>query len=759
MAGLEQPLAPPFVLPGGQVCASKKGIGYNGRVNDSTAPKSRLGNLKLLLVDLLPALLIFSLLTGYQLRLPGLYADEALDVVPAMQLLKGLPLDFGGVRGAYFPLGSLKLPVMNSDYQGVVGTYGVLPFLLGGFDVVNIRLFTICTGLLALVLAYALTRTLLGRPAAVITVLLFAVSPSWVFWSRIGIYVIAQVVPISLAILLCLLRWWRGGRDRWLYAGAFLVGIGFSTKFLFLWLPVALLVSYLVFSAPHIRQFGWARGLRLSPRLPPAVEEQSRWGWRRLLIGGLAFVVGAFPFIWYNLTTRGTYLVLRSNLDKTSYGVNNSDVLGNLYTVVGDYRVLLDGSYFWFQAYGGQPYHNHLWPWAYLVALAGLLLGCIVAPLPATGDGAAVARQQGSTLQAVIFKPPFILWLIALVSFFVWQAAGAGGRLWAILFFASFGGLLLWLAVGRARTWYQRSLVFLTMLAGLIVVQSAVTVSGLWPTHLVIVLPIPMITVAVGIVVLAQVLARSPRLIFLHASGRQTARPAQSGTMVGGQRWLGIGVAVALVAALLATDLAVDASYHADLQKVGGYVTFSDAIYPLNDYLLAQGVGAPIAMDWGFKYNLQVLSGGRTNPLEIFQYRDPAPPEFYAALTETLKNPSNLYLFHVPEAASSHPDRMAIFLASAQAVGRKPTLERSFNHRDGGLVYEVWSARLERGRAAFGELPLPVTSSHTRGRASCCIAGGVDTSGADLLTGTLLDLNKPECSHISTSKPLHSYRN
>src|SRR5437867_689529 len=68
------------------------------------------------------ACVVFLALCLYQLDLPGLYTDEAFDVVPAMQLLLGHPVELQ--RGAGLHLLGLDLPLMSSsDYQGVTSTY------------------------------------------------------------------------------------------------------------------------------------------------------------------------------------------------------------------------------------------------------------------------------------------------------------------------------------------------------------------------------------------------------------------------------------------------------------------------------------------------------------------------------------------------------------------------------------------------------------------------------------------------------------
>src|SRR4051794_30012959 len=82
------------------------------------------------------ACLLFLGICLYQLNLPGLYPDEAFDVIPSMQLLLGHPVELQ--RNAGLHLFGLDLPLMSSsDYQGVTSTYLALPFFaVGGINVI-----------------------------------------------------------------------------------------------------------------------------------------------------------------------------------------------------------------------------------------------------------------------------------------------------------------------------------------------------------------------------------------------------------------------------------------------------------------------------------------------------------------------------------------------------------------------------------------------------------------------------------------------
>src|SRR4051812_2980996 len=183
--------------------------------------------------------LLFLGMCLYQLNLPGLYPDEAFDVIPSMQLILGHTVELE--RGAGLHILDLSLPLMSSsDYQGVTSTYLAIPFfLIGGITVESLRLMTVLVGVLGLVMTYFLAKNWFGRSVALLATLLMSTSPSWIFWSRIGVYVVSEVVPIGAGALLALSVWTKrrplGTRNWPLYIGMGLLGLGLATKLLFLW--------------------------------------------------------------------------------------------------------------------------------------------------------------------------------------------------------------------------------------------------------------------------------------------------------------------------------------------------------------------------------------------------------------------------------------------------------------------------------------------------------------------------------------------
>lgn len=297
-------------------------------------------------------LLLFLALALYQLPLPGPHYDEAVEVLPAVQLLQGREVQ--PFRDSALALFGRSLPLMTQDYIGALNTYLSLPFLLLlGVNVYALRLMPVVCAALALLLLYRLACELYGRRAALMAVFLLAANPSFVFWSRQGIFVTSLTVPIALGAAWCGLLWWRGGRLRHACLGAFLCGLGLYTKFLFLWVIFALAVSALLLQGRRwVGKFQDRRGILLAAA-----------------VASLSFLLGVAPLILYNLQTGGTISSITGNLTTSFYGTNNLAFLKNLETRLGQLVTMLDGGHLW---YLGGVFQDRLLPPAFALSLAAL---------------------------------------------------------------------------------------------------------------------------------------------------------------------------------------------------------------------------------------------------------------------------------------------------------------------------------------------------------------------------------------------------
>jgi hypothetical protein len=517
-------------------------------------------------------------------------------------------------------------------------------------------------------------------------------------------------------------------RNGLLFLGAFLLGLGLTTKLLFIWFIVAVVLTALVL---------WGRPLWESRRV--WLAERGRW-LRTGIAAGLWFTLGAGPFLLYNLLSGGTFNLLRHTLSApgtTSNGVSNSAILRNLWTEADSFKVLLDGGYFWFQGVAGAVYANPLTPAFFVISAVGLLtivisqhrgrqiklsgisrIGVVVllgslglALILATGliGGSAASALillagllcvagivlvvRSALRSGEVWKTAaWLLLLTCLVAGACWWFLGAGrpdGRapgaflgLWPIdgagvVFWCCGAGLVALLGLDDRPVPFQRPVVASLALIGLIVAQSAVTVSGLWSTHLLVLLPLPQMVIAA----------------FAVLAGRKVAAWLGARRLLPNAAWARTAVALVIVGLIVLFDLRVARDYQRDMAVTGGSATFSDAIYSLASYL--DGVKPSphvVALDWGFKRPVQLLTLDRVNPDDAYGYEQTASAATKQAIAELVKEPNTLFLFHTKEAGIAYP-RFDDFTAAAQAAGKQPVLQKTFYERDGIPMYQVYSVQ------------------------------------------------------------------
>jgi hypothetical protein len=594
---------------------------------------SRTHSLAVLLLIL--ALGLFLVLGAYQLSLPGLHYDEAKEAgLNAMQLIVGQPVT--AFRDATVHIGPWQLPIMVQDYIGALNVYLALPFLLlGGINVVALRWLSLITGALTLVLAWRVADRLGGSVAAVVTVFLLATSPTYVFWSRQGIFVTNLTALLFMAGLLSGLRWWSTRRARDLWLTALLLGLGVYAKLLFVWAIGALLVVAVVGlqirrsrrSAPaasnrnegaeesdHAGVTSWD-----APHTPPGV-----W-----IVALVCFVAPLMPLILFNLRTGGTIASLFGNLGRSYYGVNNAAYLPNLLSRLRQLLALLRGDQFW---YLGELFANRWAPW-----LAG---GLVAAASVQAVLGWRRPKAPGS--EVLDGKPyPFLLPLVLLL---------------------------------------------------LIVAQSAFTVSDLFITHFAMLYPL--IPLAGGLAVAALVGGvrrerREPGAPVgpAETGGRSSKRPSQLVPM------LVAVVAVLSVAWWATANLWTTVQYHKVLSVSGGYSAHSDAVYQLAASLDQDGVAIPLALDWGLAAPVQFLTAGRVNPVEVFGYDRLDAPDagFGERMSGFLDDPGSLYLAHMPD-VTVFGGRVDALKALAAEKGLELEEEGRFSERSGHPLFVLYRA-------------------------------------------------------------------
>ncbi|MBM4265662.1 MAG: hypothetical protein FJ144_03440 [Deltaproteobacteria bacterium] len=246
----------------------------------------------------------------HSLRQPGLQYDEAFDAVHALEVLQRKTPSCADSTRLFGP----DLPLMVHPHIGPTTVYTSLAaFAVSGPSVESLRSSQLVVGGVALFLLFLLGYDWFGPRAAALAVLLCGSAPAFVWWSRGGANWTVPMLPLALGGLLALSRWWerRGGAA--LILASFLFGLGITTKILFVWLALPLLVvGLLAIGAGEI-----SRALRSTKPSTIAVALA-------------AFGLGLAPLIAHNLPEPNTLDHVWRNSSTTAWGHDNRNFVGNL---------------------------------------------------------------------------------------------------------------------------------------------------------------------------------------------------------------------------------------------------------------------------------------------------------------------------------------------------------------------------------------------------------------------------------------------
>jgi len=272
---------------------------------------------------LLASLLCFFAVGAHSLRQPGLQYDEAFDAIPAIEVLQGARPRCADSTRLFGP----DLPLMMHPHIGPTTIYTSLAgFELLGVSVESLRLSQLVVGALALLLLALLARAWFDARTAALAVLLCGSAPVFIWWSRGGANWTVPLLPLALGALLALTRWWRRRGTAALALTGFLLGLGITTKILFVWLALPMVLTGLLAIGP--REI--VRVLRRTPR-------------HTIAIALVAFLVGLAPLIAHNLPEPHTFEHIARSSVTTAWGHDNRNFLANAVLAAGSFLSMMDG--------------------------------------------------------------------------------------------------------------------------------------------------------------------------------------------------------------------------------------------------------------------------------------------------------------------------------------------------------------------------------------------------------------------------------
>ena len=184
--------------------------------------------------------LLMALLAVGDLGVPGPNYDEVIQALPSVEFLEGRPRALALPGSEVLRLSGRPFPWMTQAYMGALKSQLLIPsFAVAGTALSVLRLTTLAWSALGLLFCIAFARRAFGPGVALVSGLLLASDPSFLFISRHDWGSFSLGFLLRCASLFFAAVWWESGRLRdALLAGAAL-GLGIYNKVDFAVFPAA----------------------------------------------------------------------------------------------------------------------------------------------------------------------------------------------------------------------------------------------------------------------------------------------------------------------------------------------------------------------------------------------------------------------------------------------------------------------------------------------------------------------------------------
>jgi len=269
---------------------------------------------------------LFLTLEIINIKLPGLYADEALPACGSLQIIKKIDPIIWSVKifNTYFPL------TLGVTHEAALESYILLPFFyLFGINVVVLRLVPVVIGAVTLIFMYFFLKGFFSRGVGLLSLFLLVINSIFLLETKLGLNSASMLHFTGMAALWSLFRWYKSKGNAYFYLGVFLLCVGISIRIWFLWFFNGVIILSIIFR--H----------RLRERLKGNI-------WKYVAIFCIIFLLSNSPFVYYNLTSRfGTFRHIIKNFSKTTEqdAVNNLSYSKNLQERFRVFTRYLNGSW------------------------------------------------------------------------------------------------------------------------------------------------------------------------------------------------------------------------------------------------------------------------------------------------------------------------------------------------------------------------------------------------------------------------------
>lgn len=287
------------------------------------------------------------LISSIMLDKPGPYYDELGPVVRTVRFRKSeqIPQTYKVILGIPFQFigGEYTGTTQNNIYY-FVNHFFHHPLL---YRIINV----VIGGVVAVVFFFLVKMFIESSPSAYLITSAFTLSPTFVFYSRVGMHVIFIRILFSTLLFYLFLKYLSSNSFWYLLLFSFFSGWGVATRLELAWIPIATCVYFLIFRRNKIKK------IVLSTRIIGLFS---------------AFIIGLSPFLMYNYHTKlATFKRIGRNLAVTQYGHSNITFIPNLVVRLKNILSLLHGGLF---AELGGSFKNYLPASVLIISLLAFLV-------------------------------------------------------------------------------------------------------------------------------------------------------------------------------------------------------------------------------------------------------------------------------------------------------------------------------------------------------------------------------------------------
>jgi len=151
-----------------------------------------------------------------------------------------------------------------------------------------------------------------------------------------------------------------------------------------------------------------------------------------------------------------------------------------------------------------------------------------------------------------------------------------------------------------------------------------------------------------------------------------------------------VSTTVVITLLLVFGNVRSTAHQYAQILRYGSAAVWTDAIYPLGEYLIARKPERVLVLDWGIGSQLHFLSRNKmpqTGVPDVIENTAPAT----RLLEDWIDKPGILYVAYASDDLRVFPKTFGLFQEIAAGRGRDPRLEKTFEDRNGRPIFSVYS--------------------------------------------------------------------